>query len=420
MNKECLASLYFDNTRYDKISKEHEGSLEWIWTHEEFQNWSTLDASRLLYIQGKPGSGKSTLTKYFNDNLLEREPRAKSAIVAKFFYSYREGEPQKSHYNMLRSILFDILNQNEAFFYHRFQIEHRRQAILRNRGNGDLIAQHYELLKEVLLSLRDHSPAERLYLIIDAVDESEDDDRRTILNLLFDLCSNTKYCVLKIFVASRPLGLLDSQRSKFHSFIRMQDQTKSDISGFAASFLKRLEFTSFLEQATKYIVEHAQGVFLWVQLVKEELLSLEEEGRAEEDIFEFLKSLPTELEDFYKCMLSKVGRKPADLRDGIKMFQFVLFACRPLTVNELLHTLGIPDNLDREFTLSDESFQKRIPREQRIVHCGGNILEISQHHGTTTSYENSSTFRLTNLQETGVFNLCIKHFASSFFGLMDM
>ena len=80
-----------------------------------------LSTSQLLYIQGKPGSGKSTLTKYFKDNLLKLEPNARSAIVATFFYSYREGELQKSHYNMLRSILYDILQQNEAFFYHCFQ-----------------------------------------------------------------------------------------------------------------------------------------------------------------------------------------------------------------------------------------------------------------------------------------------------------
>jgi hypothetical protein len=54
-----------------------------------------------LYIKGKPGSRKSTLTRYFNNNLLEREPTAKSAIVAKFFYSDREGKLQKSYCSML-------------------------------------------------------------------------------------------------------------------------------------------------------------------------------------------------------------------------------------------------------------------------------------------------------------------------------
>jgi ankyrin repeat domain-containing protein 50 len=87
------------------------------------------------------------------------------------------------------------------------------------------------------------------------------------------------------------------------------------------------------------------------------------------------------------------------------MFQFVLFARRSLTVAELRHTHSIQDNHDIKFTLSDEDFQRRIPvqpaisspshaieghrridsMEQRIIHCGGNFLEIKQNHGTVVS-----------------------------------
>jgi hypothetical protein len=359
--------------------------LEWIWTHNQYKDWAESSASRLLYLQGKPGSGKSTCTKYFKENLLKREPDAKSAIVAKFFYSYREGEVQKSHYNMLRSILYDILDQHETFFYHRFQSEYRCEAALQERSRSNLLEWHYESFKRILLSLRDHLPAKRLYLIIDAVDESDNNDRREILGLLFRLCSETKYCVVKVFVASRPVAVLERRISEFHNFIRLQDETKSDIARFAGSFLKDLEFTGFLEQATEYIVEHAQGVFLWVKLVRDELLAYDEQGCAVEDFFEFLKSLPTELEEFYQCMLGKLGTNSAALRNGVKMFRFVLFAYRPLAASELLHALGIPDNPDIKFLASDESFQKSIPRERCITHYGGNFLEIKQHHGTTAS-----------------------------------
>jgi hypothetical protein len=51
-------------------------------------------------------------------------------------------------------------------------------------------------------------------------------------------------------------------------------------------------------------------------------------------------------------------------------------------VDELLHTLGIPDNPDTKFTPSDDSFQRRIPSERRIISSGGNFLEIKPYHGT--------------------------------------
>jgi tRNA A37 threonylcarbamoyladenosine biosynthesis protein TsaE len=380
MDEECLASLEFRNQRYDKIPSEHEGSFEWIWTHNQYKEWSASSTSRLLYIQGKPGSGKSTLTKYFKDNLVKREPNVKSAIVAKFFYSYRDGKLQKSHYNMLRSILYDILDQNEFFFYH-FQSEYRNYKV----------PWPYKSLKKVLSSLRDHAPTELLYLIIDAIDESDDKDRRDILELLFNLCSKIRYCVAKVFIASRPVGVLERYSSKFHNFIRLQDETRPDISRFANSFLERLEFTGILVKAREYIVKHAQGVFLWVRLVEKELLAYDEQGRSEGDVFKFLQSLPIELEEFYQQMLEKMEKERlADIRDGVKIFRFVLFAYRPLAVRELLHALGIPDNLDTEFSASDESFRNLIPHDQRITHCSGNFLEIKQHHGTTTPYEDSS------------------------------
>ena len=422
MNKECLASLRFDDTRYDKISSAHGRSFEWIWVHNEYRNWSTPGASRLLYIRGKPGSGKSTLTKYFNHNLLEREPAANSAIVARFFYSHREGELQRSHYSMLRSILYYILNQDEAFFYHRFQDEYRNQHHRELRVYWD-----YASLKRVLESLQDHSLTRQLYLIIDAVDESEENDRHDILNRLIELCSKTKYCIVKVFVASRPVGELDLRIRQSHNFIELQDHTESDISMFAHSLLSGLNLNDVLVQAREYIVDNAQGVFLWVKLVGEELKAYGANGCSGEEILEFLEDLPTDLEDFYRLMFDKMSRKESlvgwligwlvglltgwlvgwfhrapigrrkksdlqdrtRLRDGIKMFQFVLFGRRPLAVDELLHALGIPDNPNTEFTPSDESFQKRIPSRQRIISCGGNFLEIKLYHGIGITCPNS-------------------------------
>ncbi|KAL7963435.1 putative kinesin [Trichoderma compactum] len=367
--KECLSSLQFENTRYGKISPEHRGSFDWIWTHDEYKSWSISETSRLLYVQGKPGSGKSTLTKYFDSNLQTKEAAAKQAIVAKFFYSFREGELQRSHYNMLLSLLYDILYQEEAFFYHHCQTEYRT-----HRCSG--VKWDYTSLKRVLRSLQDYrSTSKRFYLIIDAVDESEESDRRNILNLLYDLCSNMEYCVVKIFIASRPVTQLEARRDEFLNFIRLQDETTHDISNFANSLLEGLDLT----RAIAYMIDNAQGVFLWVKLVGEELLRFYEDGYSEHDIFTMLQQLPTELEELYALMLERMRDKKVCLSYGLKMLRFILFAQRPLRVDELLHSLGIPDDVESHstFSISDESFEKRVPKSERIIISGGgNFLEI--------------------------------------------
>ncbi|CRG91472.1 Ankyrin repeat domain-containing protein 50 [Talaromyces islandicus] len=206
-----------------------------------------------------------------------------------------------------------------------------------------------------------------------------------ILKLLFDTCTSMKHGTLKVFIASRPVGQLEIRLNKFHNIIRLQDETKSDIIRYAHSFLEYVNLTQLLTKVMEYIVENAQGVFLWVKLVGEEILALLAEGCAEEDTFEFLKSLPTELNHYYVRMLGKMIDRDRDLRDGIKLFHFVLFGKRPLAPNELLHALAVSDELHAGYSLSYTSFRRRIPLDQCIIHCGGNFLEIRSYNGTNTS-----------------------------------
>jgi len=379
----CLNSLRFDNTRYGKIINEHSGSLEWLWVHSEYRKWSTADSSRLLCIEGKPGSGKSTLMKYFKNNLLKREPNSRSAIIASFFYSYREGESQRSHYSMLRSILYDILDQKDSFFYH-FQSEFRKyQALGREPGHGDLNKSHYESLQNVLLSIGKHESRERIYLLIDAIDESSDQDRRDILQLLLKLCCNN-CCIFKVFVASRPVVELNHLIGKSQAVIRMQDMNKVDIQNYVQSFLHpQLESEiseNDLHQAKEYILEHAQGVFLWVHLVGNELIRFVETGYSRREMFSFLQGLPRELDGLYQRMLQDI-EECGDVEVTKRMFQLVLFARRPFTLFEFQHALSIADCT--ELIPSDECFRDSLIKglERRIIHRGHNLLEIKGHNG---------------------------------------
>ncbi|KAF8535193.1 hypothetical protein BDD12DRAFT_753344, partial [Trichophaea hybrida] len=372
--QECLNSLLHDDTRYDKISKEHKGSLEWLWNHEEYQKWSSSERSSLLYIEGKPGSGKSTLAKYFRENLVGKEQNTSSSIVVNYFYTLRGTTLELTHENMLRSVLYSILKKDETFFFH-FQSKFRDFRLSKDSKWP------YTSLQQILSSLAHHPFTKRLYLILDAMDESEENDRRKIIELLCRLCAESQSCIMKIFLASRPVLQLNHVAEKGHHVIRLQDENEKDISEFARSFLGPDLYLppDMLDKATEYIVENAQGVFVWVYLVKEKLFEYAERGCTKKQIFDFLKSLPTELEEFYRDILRELEkREEPDIKDGLRMFRFVLFMYRPLRLQELRHALAIPDDADTEFLTSDESFEEDLIHgiDKRVVHCGGNFLEI--------------------------------------------
>jgi len=291
---------------------------------------------------------------------------------------------------MLRSILYDILNQDETYFYH-FQHQHREYHKLEKENYSDLRTWHYECLKKVLLSIGDHPRAGQVYLIIDGVDESSNKDRYNILQLLFQLCAKAR-CTIKVFVASRPVVELDHYMARFENsgVIRMQDMNKSDIRNFVDSFLPEMDFPSHIhQQATEYIVAHAQGVFLWVRLVRDRLIKYATNGYNKNRIFNFLKSLPRELEGLYEFMLQDMCRPDDeeddeaygnDIADGFRMFQFVLFTRRPLTISELQHCLAILSCPDTECVPSVEVFEdhKIFKIKNRITHCGRNLLECKE------------------------------------------
>jgi hypothetical protein len=169
--------------------------------------------------------------------------------------------------------------------------------------------------------------------------------------------------------------------------IKLEDVNKPDISRFTRSFLgPELGLSpELIRQATEYVIQNAHGVFIWVYLVKEEVLKYAKTGCNEWEIFDFLKSLPTELEGFYNRILAELEtREERDFRDGLRMLQFVLFTSRPLRLLELGHALAIPGKTDAEFPCSDKSFRERLTQgiDKRIVQCTGNFLDIKRVYGT--------------------------------------
>ena len=72
----CLDSLGFleMNFRRQGIRKAYRNSCAWIFRHESYEKWMSGNRG-LLWVIGKPGSGKSTLMKKVLDSFDEHKPQ---------------------------------------------------------------------------------------------------------------------------------------------------------------------------------------------------------------------------------------------------------------------------------------------------------------------------------------------------------
>lgn len=133
-NSECLSSLENSQTeiRISNVASSYDGTFQWLFDRNavSFSDWleedqSVIGPSRpIFWINGKPGSGKSTLMKFAMRNnrtleLLRRRYHPNTAssrsesdwMILGFFFHDRGSHVQKSIEGMLQGVLHQLLSQ---------------------------------------------------------------------------------------------------------------------------------------------------------------------------------------------------------------------------------------------------------------------------------------------------------------------
>jgi hypothetical protein len=116
--------LYFDtmDDRYAHIDEAYKSTFEWIYKHSDqphssgpnnFIKWLEIGKG-VYWVEGKAGSGKSTLMKFIYQDSRTREAlecwaNGQSLIIASVFF-WSPGSPlQKSQIGLLRSLIYESL-----------------------------------------------------------------------------------------------------------------------------------------------------------------------------------------------------------------------------------------------------------------------------------------------------------------------
>ena len=287
-----LASFKFDTmrAREEAISESHATSFKWLYSQQVgFTEWLRGN-SDLYWITGKAGSGKSTLMKYTFENPrtheeLQKWSRGKKLVVSRYFFWNPGTKLQKSYLGLLRSLCYDVFRTCPdllpVVLKERWSSLHAARCIQPDVFHNENWSQA-ELSK--IIDRFGHSNVEsdgrpiRLCFFIDGLDEyqGQHDD---IIKALVTLArrGNIKSCV-----SSRPwnvFGEAFGSLSQSRRMLVLQDQTRDDISLYVRERLEHNpNFISVKRREPRCsdlvleITKKADGVFLWVFLVINELL----------------------------------------------------------------------------------------------------------------------------------------------------
>ena len=374
MAQMCLKSLAFPEmqTRSYDIDGAVTGTCEWLHQHEAYQSWAASDRG-LLWIKGKPGSGKSTLVKYALDN---HEARS-SALVLSFFFHGRGDELQRTPLGFFRSLLHQALRQTPDALQDLVDVFQTKNKQYGNLGEG--WHWHEAELRPFLESFlrKVVSKAYSVWLFVDALDECGKDNAvklvRIFQSLLQRLSSqSTGPGQLRICFSCRHYPILDLDEGGFE--ICAEAENEKDIATFVNSQLTAFRMQSSTIPAL--ITERASGVFMWARLVVEQVLNLDREGVGPKKIQAAVHCIPPDLDALYRQLIQSMRS------DSLKLVQWICFAIRPLTLDELRWAMVIEGDCpyqSLEACRDDEDYvsdNRRMKRQVQTLSRG--LAEVNQ------------------------------------------
>lgn len=295
------------------------------------------DRSAILWISGKPGSGKSVLASNIVSRLSNRDSATQvlgssSYIICSWYYSKRDD--LQSHLVMLKSLLWQFLDQQPLYFRHIAELYRKRGPV-----NDDGFWTSEELmsvLERIIMSTKNI----QIFLVLDGLDESN----RKVVNGEFDLSRMLDKFLglaamsnnLKILLLSRPDPDITD---KLHSCsqICMQLENSDDILKVISTGLSLLidcvldesydssnrdiqliinslrePYRQVIKDIHSCLVEKAHGVFLWVSVILARL-----KNRADNALdlpFELTEEMETlsdkELDEIYARIVQDLNSSP--------------------------------------------------------------------------------------------------------------
>lgn len=323
--QEVLGSLYYEHysERYRSILPAHKNTFSWV-----FNPANTLgEGKRLLqwlrqgrgvfWITGKPGSGKSTMMKFLCDDaqtfaVLQKWACGKKLAIISHYFWWSGTRMQKSQEGLFRSILYGIFQRCPELIQ-KVCLKRWEAAIPETGIRWHSIQAPWTVDELLTVITSIHGLSElpiKFCIFIDGLDEYQGDHMEIckIIQRLGAASQDIKLCV-----ASRPWNEFEQAFRRGQQLIEMHQLTRDDILAYTRARLTEhwawttmAVNTDLANSLIHLILRHAEGVFIWVVIVTQEIREGLSNYDSMEDLYRRLQGFPLHLGDFFQHILQSV------------------------------------------------------------------------------------------------------------------
>jgi hypothetical protein len=343
----CVQDVRHTDPRDDKKRiEETKGGLladsyRWILDNATFQQWQQDPHSRLLWIRGDPGKGKTMLLCGIVDELHRSLPRTASLA---YFFCQATDSRINSATAVLRGLLYMMVKQQPSLISHvRKKHDDAGKALFED-------ANAWVALTEIFVDVLRDSGLSTTYLIIDALDECITD----LSNLLdFIARQSSSSSRVKWIVSSRNWPDIEAQLERAGHKVRLSLELNAT-SVVAAVDIFIQQKVDQLSQEKQYkpevrsamlqhLTSNANGTFLWVALVCQDLKTV-----PKWNVLKRLVLFPPGLDALYKRMMQQIsGSDSAEICQQVLASTAVLY--RPVALSELVALVESLEDLVDDF-----------------------------------------------------------------------
>jgi hypothetical protein len=330
------------HARYHGIGRPAGKTCSWLFDHHLYQDWlNQRDQDKhngLLWIKGKPGSGKSILMKEAFQRTNHGNTNS-DALTAGFFFSAKGTELERSAVGSWKSLLYQLLLRDHESLSKFCSIAREKGAAGDHEGLPYTTAWDEEDFQSFFHLAFTQPGSKSLFIFIDALDECHADSVRQQAYFWRDatMTARENGVGLNVCISSRHFPSVTLSNCPE---IVIEDHNQRDITTFVEQKFQLGIAADAGQWATlrDRILEKSAGIFLWAVLVVEEVLRKWDEGKNIRSLLKEVDILPQALQELFKQMLSSV--EPDTKQLTLRLFQWGVLAKRPLRIYEWYHVLA--------------------------------------------------------------------------------